>query len=62
MLEPIEIPGVVRAAHVGFLVFCLLSPLALAQQSVDVAFLEQARQPHDVVFELLYQASAFGNQ
>jgi hypothetical protein len=42
LLEPIEIPGVVRAAHVGFLVSCLLSPLALAQQSVDVAFLEQA--------------------
>jgi hypothetical protein len=42
LLEPIEIPGIVRAAHVGFLVSCLLSPLALAQQSVDVAFLEQA--------------------
>ncbi len=42
MLESIEIPGIVRAAHVGFLVSCLLSPLALAQQSVDVAFLEQA--------------------
>jgi len=42
LLEPIGIPGLVRAAHVGFLVSCLLSPLALAQQAIDAAFLEQA--------------------
>jgi hypothetical protein len=41
LLEPIEIPGVARAAQVGFLVFCLLPQLTSAQQSVDVAFLEQ---------------------